>query len=136
MDDDTLRGMIREAGLRATRSRITVLRMLHERQAPTSHPEVHEALGDDGWDRATLYRNLVDLTDAGLLRRVDVGDHVWRFELVDAGHDESHPHFLCTACGEVSCLPDIPMPKTGLPKSITAGDVTIQLQGLCDACYD
>ncbi|MCA9571808.1 MAG: transcriptional repressor [Myxococcales bacterium] len=136
MTDEDLRERIRAAGLRATRSRVTVLRVLHSRSVPTSHPEVHEALGDDGWDRATLYRNLVDLTEAGLLRRVDVGDHVWRFELVDVQHaDDAHPHFLCTACGEVSCLPDIRMPTEGVPRSIAAGDVTIQLQGLCDACY-
>jgi len=43
--------------------------------------EVFAELQAEGWDRATLYRNLVDMTDAGLLRRVDLGDHVWRYEL-------------------------------------------------------
>ncbi len=133
--DDELREQIRKAGLRATRSRVTVLRLLHGRPAPTSHPEVNDALSADGWDRATLYRNLTDLTDAGLLRRVDVGDHVWRFERIDAGdHPGPHPHFLCTECGEVSCLPAMPIEARGLPKSVAAGQVQIQLRGLCDDC--
>ena len=134
--DDELRAQIRKAGLRATRSRVTVLRLLHNRDSPTSHPEVNDALGEDGWDRATLYRNLTDLTDAGLLRRVDLGDHVWRFELVTAHHDgDAHPHFLCTNCGDVSCLPDLPISAVGLPRSVAEGQVQIQLRGLCDDCY-
>jgi Fur family ferric uptake transcriptional regulator len=136
MNDDELRERIRAAGLRATRSRVTVLRLLQDRARPTSHPEVNEVLGDDGWDRATLYRNLTDLTEAGLLRRVDLGDHVWRFELVDEAHaDGNHPHFLCTRCGEVSCLPELSLPRIGVPRSMAAGDVAIELKGLCDDCY-
>lgn len=136
MTDDDLRRQIRAAGLRATSSRVRVLRLLQRRDGPTSHPEVNDELGTEGFDRATLYRNLTDLTDAGLLRRVDLGDHVWRFELVDAQHDEeAHPHFLCTNCGEVSCLPDLELPRRGLPRSVAEGQVEIQFRGLCDDCY-
>ena len=51
-----------------------------------NHSEVAEALEEAGFDRATLYRNLVDLAAAGILNRSDYGDHSWRFEL--AGGDE------------------------------------------------
>ncbi|MEZ4322252.1 MAG: Fur family transcriptional regulator [Myxococcota bacterium] len=135
--DSALRAQLRTAGLRATRSRVTVLRVLQDASAPTSHPELTEQLANDGWDRATLYRNLVDMTDAGLLNRVDLGDHVWRFELAGRPHDSNdHPHFLCTSCGDVSCLPDLALPKgaAGLPRSVVDGQVSIQLRGLCDEC--
>lgn len=136
MGSDPIDARIRAAGLRVTRARRTVLELLTVRQRPTSHPEVADALSVDGWDRATLYRNLVDLTDAGLLRRVDVGDQVWRFELAHPEVAEGpHPHFLCTGCGEISCLPELPLAGNGLPRSATAGDVQIQLRGLCDDCY-
>ena len=67
-----------------------------------SHAEIAGALEPAGLDRATLYRNLIDLTDAGLLSRTDHGDHVWRFELRDNAHGqtEQHPHFTCIDCGE------------------------------------
>lgn len=135
--DSALRAQLRRSGLRATRSRLTVLRLLHGAEAPTSHPELTERLADDGWDRATLYRNLVDMTEAGLLRRVDLGDHVWRFELAGRPHDSNaHPHFLCTSCGDVSCLPDLPLALegSGLPRAVVDGQVSIQLRGLCDEC--
>lgn len=134
---DEHKDMLRAVGLRATRSRLTVLAVLHQQSGPTSHPEITDLLAEDGWDRATLYRNLVDMTEAGLLRRVDLGDHVWRFELASQhAHDPAaHPHFLCTACGDVSCLPALRLPAgDDLPKALQDGRVSIQLRGLCDAC--
>lgn len=133
---DPLRERLRAAGLRATRSRVTVLEALQAQRSPTSHPEITELLSGDGWDRATLYRNLIDMTEAGLLRRVDLGDHVWRFELAGERHDDqAHPHFLCTACGDVSCLPALRLPAGGdLPRALREGQVSIQLRGLCDDC--
>lgn len=132
---DAFKEQLRRAGLRATRSRVTVLEALQSKSSPTSHPEITELLAEDGWDRATLYRNLIDMTEAGLLRRVDLGDHVWRFELAGTHDAEAHPHFLCTACGDVSCLPALRLPAgTDLPRALQQGQVTIQLRGLCDAC--
>ena len=138
-DDDALRDLIRAAGLRVTRARLTVMRLLSHVEGPVSHAEVNASLTGDGWDRATLYRNLIALTDAGLLRRVDVGDHVWRFERVpESGHAhaEHHPHFLCTACGDVACLPELAIqaPASAVPRALAAGKVSIQLRGLCDEC--
>jgi Fur family transcriptional regulator, ferric uptake regulator len=138
-DVDDFRERLRALGLRATGARLTVLRVLSGRSAPASHPEVAQALAGDGWDRATLYRNLVDLTRVGLLRRVDHGDHVWRFELAEAGghRDEDHPHFLCTVCGDLACLPGVDLSVPGgadLPEAVRAGHVAIQLRGTCDHC--
>ncbi len=104
-----------------------------------AHSDVSLALAEEGWDRVTLYRNLLALTEAGLLRRVDVGDHVWRFERVPiepGDHDDGHPHFLCTACGGVTCLDDVGLQLTGggLPRAVVDGHVAIQLRGLCDGC--
>ena len=138
-DDNDLRTMIRDAKLRATASRVAVLRVLHGRSGPTSHPELCEALRSGGWDRATLFRNLVDLTNAGLLRKRDLGDRLWRYELANLGDDASdHPHFLCTVCGDIRCLPDIAvsMPSGTGPQSLRLGQVEIQFRGTCDACMD
>ncbi len=131
--------MLRDANLRATTARVAVLRLLHGLDAPTSHPEVCAALAEDGWDRATLYRNLMDLTEVGLLRKTDLGDHLWRYELAGAeqSHVFEHPHFLCTVCGDVSCLPElrVEMPAAA-PQSVQRGTVEIQFRGTCDACAD
>lgn len=141
MDDvgNQLRESIRNSGLRATASRIAVLRLLGEASKPLSHAEIVELLAGEAWDRATLYRNLVDLVNAGLARKVEIGDRVWRFDRsgVAEAHDSTlHPHFVCTACGNVSCLPGVTIstPKGGIPKSLRALDVEVHLRGVCDAC--
>jgi len=73
---DLLQARLREAGLRSTGPRVAVLRQLIEQSAPVSHAELCQELKSDGLDRATIYRNLIDLADVGIVSRVDLGDHV------------------------------------------------------------
>lgn len=137
---DELRSVIRKAGLRSTSPRIAVLRRLSVASTPISHGELVEVLASDGMDRTTIYRNLVDLTEVGLVSRTDLGDHVWRFELkrgTGNGDDARHPHFTCSDCGAVSCLPEVTLKVKqgkGVPRALTQQKVEIQLRGRCDAC--
>jgi Fur family ferric uptake transcriptional regulator len=136
-DLDTLRTAIRGRGLRATPSRVAVLSLLRAEAAPMSHGDVADRLADQAWDRATIYRNLTDLAEAGLVRRSDLGDHVWRFEAVDGAHgDEHHPHFVCTACGSVACLPELELSvrRGKAPRAVRQKQIEVQVRGRCDAC--
>lgn len=134
-----LRERLRAAGLRATGARVAVLEVLLDAKGPLSHAEVFERVGDHGIDRATSYRNLIDLAETGLVRRSDHGDHVWRFEWVgDSGpHDVSeHAHFVCSTCGTVSCLPAGAIAVhavRGAPRSLKL-HVEVQVRGVCDSC--
>ena len=131
--------LIRGAGLRVTQPRLAVLHVLSEQTSPLSHADLIEALAGQGFDRVTLYRNLNDLADAGIVARTELGDHVWRFELrsgADA-HSGLHPHFTCTDCGSVSCLPDdvVRINKSGrLPRALREQTVEVSLRGVCDRC--
>lgn len=135
-----LKLVLREAGLRATSARAAVLRCLMDAGAPLSHAEVCEWLAPLGYDRATLYRNLMDLTEAGIASRTDLGDHLWRFELLSADrehHAELHPHFVCSSCGDVSCLPEDAVNVTtarGVPRAVKKREVEIQIRGVCNDC--
>ena len=131
------REIIQKHGLRATSSRMAVLALLMQRGEPLSHAEVLDALGVERWDRTTIYRNLVDMSDVGILRRWELGDRVWRFEFVDHHHESEHPHFVCTDCGKVTCLPDLVLSNlpTSSPAAVRQGQVEIQLRGVCDDCH-
>ena len=67
-----------------------------------------------------------------------MGDHIWRFELVRGGHPRTdHPHFVCSACGQVECLPGLGMSvraRAALPAAVRQREVEVQLKGLCDKC--
>ncbi|MCG8421266.1 MAG: transcriptional repressor [Proteobacteria bacterium] len=136
---DELRALIRGVGLRATPSRIAVLSLLREAAQPMSHGEVAEHMADEVWDRATIYRNLIDMSDAGLLRRSDMGDHVWRFEATTGNHNsKEHPHFVCTECGTIECLPEIEFKlqaRKRAPRALRKREIEVQVRGLCDNCY-
>jgi Fur family ferric uptake transcriptional regulator len=130
---------IREAGLRVTQPRLAVLQVLEKQRGPLSHADLIEALDGEGFDRVTLYRNLNDLADAGIIARTEVGDHVWRFELRKRAeaHSGVHPHFTCTDCGSVSCLPGDAVQVTRsarVPKSVRAQTAEVSLRGVCDRC--
>jgi len=136
-DVESLRAAVRNAGLRATPSRIAVLRLLRAAGSPVSHSDVVAEFASQAWDPATIYRNLTDLSDVGLARRTDVGDHVWRYEAITAGHQASaHPHFVCTECGSVECLPELDyvVTRARTPRAVRLKRVEVQLRGTCDAC--
>jgi len=136
---DKLRDAVRSRGLRATPSRLAVLDLVRGGDAPMSHGDVADRLASQPWDRATIYRNLMDLAEAGLLRRTDVGDHVWRFEARSSlgdEHDTGHPHFVCTECGTVECLPELELSirRAKAPRALKQRQVEVHVRGLCDSC--
>jgi Fur family ferric uptake transcriptional regulator len=133
---DELRSAVRASGLRATPPRLAVLELVRASEAPVTHSDVADRLQSHAWDRATIYRNLIDLAEAGLLRRTDVGDHVWRFEALGDEHEAAHPHFVCTECGTVECMPELELAirRAKAPRAIKQRQVEVHVRGLCDAC--
>lgn len=131
---------LRSHGLRRTAARARVLSFVLANPRPLSHGEVAKALEAEGFDYATVYRNLTDLAEAGILVRRDLGDHVWRFERTRPKDDaEAHPHFVCRACGAVTCLPGgavklVATRPPRAPRAVARGEVAIELRGLCDEC--
>lgn len=135
--DESIRDEIRMAGLRATPARMATLQLLGEATSPMTHAEVAEKLASDGVDKATAFRNLNDMADAGLLRRTELGDHVYRFEKVlpDESGQQSHPHFLCVDCGAIACLSRVKLTAGSARESRKVGEVfEILLRGRCNKC--
>jgi Fur family ferric uptake transcriptional regulator len=137
---DACRAQLREAGLRVTSSRVAVLGLLSAADRPLSHAEIADKLESTTVDRATVFRNLQDMTEVGILQRRDLGDHVWRYELATAagGHAaDAHPHFVCSECGAVACLSgtdfSFKAPRSA-PAMVRKGRFEVQLRGLCDSC--
>jgi Fur family ferric uptake transcriptional regulator len=136
---DRGRSALRAAGLKCTEQRLAVLRELERASAPLSHREMLARLSRFRWDPATTFRNLNDLCEAGLVARIDVGDHVWRFELQErtARRNSGHPHFLCLACGTVTCLHEVSTTDAALrlpvPDEVQMVEEVL-LKGRCAKC--
>ena len=72
------------------------------------------------------------------MRVLDLGDRVWRYELLDdcRAMKSAHPHFLCEGCGEVRCLPPLELrARSGaLPDDLLGAEFHVRVMGTCAAC--
>ena len=134
IDLDTARELLRSKELRATPARIAVITFLYDSDHPVTHQEVTEELVKSGYDKSTIFRALGDMSEAGLVRKMELGDHVWRFERIGAeGQGTSvHPHLLCVDCGNIQCLDDN---QVELKASRSIGPIEdVLLKGRCRDC--
>lgn len=133
--------LLRDAGLRVTASRLAVLDLVEGSDEPLAHHDVCDRFHDSPWNRSTLYRNLIDLTEVGLLTKTEIGG-VMRFQR--SGRENAcaeHPHFVCTNCSTVTHLDGVVVRVDRVegaaqgPAAVSQGKIEVQLRGLCDACH-
>lgn len=133
-----LRAQLKAHGLRATGLRLAALQVLHDRATPMTQEQILRNLPEGVFDPASLWRSLSELSEKGVLQRMDLGDRVWRFELVDACRSISpdHAHFLCDDCGVVRCLPPVQLvAKQGaLPEVLEGAKLKLRVSGRCAEC--
>src|SRR5262249_18545664 len=125
---ETLRAAVRNAGLRATPSRIAVLHLLRSAGSPVSHGDVVAKLASQAWDPATIYRNLTALSDVGLARRADLGDRGCRYVALHArptSGGRGGPTCATTSGARRRCR------ATGPSCSLTAWPATAGAGGAC-----
>jgi Fur family ferric uptake transcriptional regulator len=132
--DEEFRDLLTSRGLRVTDQRLLLLREMVKVTSPISHPELTERMAKSGLDRATVYRNLLTLADAGVLVRAQLGDQVWRYELprTTSSDHAHHPHLVCSECGNVRCLPAGTVKLHGEAAKSEVSEV--QLRGRCADC--
>ena len=131
-DQMTLEDRLRCAGLRPTRQRVAIARLLLDgRHRHLSAESLSAEIRDSGAKMAdgTVYNTLNQFTDAGLLRRVTVHNE---YSLFDTNVDHHH-HFYDA---DSDCLTDIPadhvvlnsLPKAPDGHEIQSVDVTINIR--------
>ncbi|MGN1339782.1 MAG: transcriptional repressor [Oscillospiraceae bacterium] len=82
----------------------------------------------------TVYRNLNQLSEAGMLLKIPIADGSDRFD----GRTDCHYHMVCEKCArvfdvELDCLDGIPQTvKSSAGHQITC--VTLNLKGICREC--
>jgi Fur family transcriptional regulator, ferric uptake regulator len=89
---------LRQASQRYTVGRREVVELLAKAGHPVSIEDIAERA--PRLPRSSAYRHLVDLQQAGVVRRVSAHDEYSRFELAEE-ITEHHHHLLCTSCGKV-----------------------------------
>ena len=131
--------LLRQSGLKATKTRIAILDILHASHGPFSVQEIYQRLLKSrerpSCDVVTVYRALSRLEESDLVVRCDFGDNIARYEIVHGTHH--HHHIVCTSCHRVDPVAECPVGKDW-EKRIATGykDVSHKLEffGTCPAC--
>jgi Fur family transcriptional regulator, stress-responsive regulator len=127
---------LHEHGRRVTRQRLAVLDAV-EHAPHTVAEDVANAVRAElpGITVQSVYVVLADLTDSGLLRRIEVPRSPARYETRVA---DNHHHAVCTSCGRIEDVDCAVGHAPCLTPSDTHG-MTIQIadvlyQGICAGC--
>lgn len=104
---DEIKQRLHAVGLKSTVSRVSILQYISAIDRPISHSELVQDMGTNSADQATMYRNLLSFVQHNILRVASTAGGIARYEMVREGEDAQHvhPHFVCSDCGTVSCLP-------------------------------
>jgi Fur family transcriptional regulator, ferric uptake regulator len=144
--NETLHGLaeqrLRRISQRYTRGRRVIVELL----ASAGHPVTIEDIAERAprLPRSSAYRHLVDLQQAGVVRRVPANDEYWRFELAE-DITEHHHHLLCTSCGRVIDLTPTPGFEQAMARYLgnmaevngfVSSDHRLEVIGTCAQCQD
>lgn len=101
--------------LRLTPNRRAVLAVLDQGHRPLTTDEVSAA---SGVPVSTVYRNLAELVDAGVVVRVAGAGGGDRHELAEAFSQHHHHHLVCTSCGGVEDFTPSPQLERLIDKEV------------------
>jgi Fur family transcriptional regulator, peroxide stress response regulator len=120
--------------LRCTPQRYAVMAFLMDCNRHPTAAEIFEAVNrlDPRSSKATVYNNLRDLVQAGLVREVAVEGRAARFD----AKGTRHHHFICDRCGNVE---DLDWYEVRKPASRSLGNRVLReceliFRGLCTQC--
>ncbi len=128
---------LEEHKMRKTPERFAILDKIFSSSTHYDVIALYKHMNSDDYhvSKATIYNTLNVLVDAGLVRCVNLGDGVARYERITAANN--HHHLICTRCGKVKEMKAIE-PVLGMlsrkPRSFEPVYYTLYVYGLCARC--
>jgi Fur family peroxide stress response transcriptional regulator len=134
MEPNAIQHSLADSGLRSTPQRYAVMAFLIGQAGHPTAAEIFEAVNrlDPRSSRATIYNNLRDLVQAGLVREVAMEGRAARFD----AKGMRHHHFICDRCDNVEDVDWYDVPR---PAAVSLGKRVIReyeliFRGLCAKC--
>lgn len=102
---DTTASRLAAAGERVTQQRLVVAETLARAGRQLTAGELYERVrrAQPSLGRATVFRTVERLVEAGVARRLELDGHVYAYV---ACQPEHHHHLSCTSCGRVEEIPE------------------------------
>ena len=143
MNEEKVKDLLREKGLKGTSQRLMVLNILsaHGDEHLTVE-EIYDLAKEESPEigLATIYRTVQVLLELHVIEKVTFDDGFARYELngEETGSGHRHHHAICTQCGKVYSLEtdllDTLEKQVFESLGFEVTDHEVKLYGLCSAC--
>ncbi len=139
---DHAREVLQRTGHHKGAARDKLIELLSRQRCALSALEIEDALRSPGGceqpvGRASVYRALELLHDHELIKRLDLGDGIARYELADPA-GEHHHHLVCENCGRLVAFDDPALERVIDEVSHRLGvrveHHEVVLRGACEDC--
>lgn len=129
---------LRPAGTKRSSKRDRIVNVFLKQEGHLSADDLVAVMKreDSRISRATVYRTLQWMTDAGIARKVDFGEGRFRFE-----HSYRHPrhfHLICKTCNRsfefLSSDIEALVEEVAAARAFTARQSVVQIYGTCESC--
>ncbi|PLV60151.1 Fur family transcriptional regulator [Thermotoga sp. KOL6] len=138
---EELRNELKKRKYRITAQREMILKIfLESRGKHLGVEEVYRELLNRNVriSKATVYRAVELLVELGFLRKLNFGEGLYRYELVDRTSRESHQHVICQKCGKIMEIQSDQVEKIVSEISEKTGYIInwhdLKFYGICPEC--
>lgn len=128
--------LIRSKGLNATDIRRKVVKLLYAPGTALTQKEIEEELEKafGTVDRVTLYRTIKALTEKDIIHQISIDSHTIKHKLVREHVANEHPHFHCSMCNKLICMPQLNIDENMLPGGFRIESSSVLIEGVCSIC--
>src|ERR1043165_7016263 len=129
---------LRPAGTKRSSKRDLIVNVFLKQEGHLSADDLVDLIRkeDQRISRATVYRTLQWMVDAGIARKVDFGEGRFRFE--QSYRQPRHFHLICKTCHRsfefLSSDIEASVEEVAAARGFSASQSVVQIYGTCDAC--
>jgi Fe2+ or Zn2+ uptake regulation protein len=127
---------LRSSGLKITPRRKAIIEIFQKVNGHMTPEDVWEELKDrfDECGLPSIYRNLAELEECGILTKIQQFDRKRHYALCEAKDNCHHHHIVCVQCGKVGDVEACGVEQIKKVKGFKILSHYVQLNGICAAC--
>lgn len=138
---DSTKAILKRAGSKVTPQRLAVLDILLKNEGKhMTIEEIYDAVKEVKPEMgvATVYRTILLFDELGIVKKLDLNDGIYRYELSDEDGSHGHHHLICSSCGKVDEVRDDLLDSVEkiieTEYKFRIKDHSLKFYGLCDDC--
>lgn len=104
LPEDNYRSILKDQKIAITRPRLSILKFLMAHSLPITVEELHQEIGKNTCDLATVYRVLTQFSEAKIVNAIHLEKDLVHYEYNNPLHH--HHHVICNSCKKVELIED------------------------------